>query len=256
MKKDEAVALLSGEFGKRLLGGTINYVINIAWGTFEQRRWRIHSSGTCFFLDCGAGPFLVTAAHVYEAYVEALRVNQGLRCQLGQMEFDLADRLICSLGSDRLDIATFRISADELAALAKQATHGRREWPPANVTVDDGIFFGGFPGRERFQIGDAAVEFGLYVGLTPVSSCSERHFGCSLERDEWIDVIGNGIPEVGYDLGGISGGPAFSIVESAAGLISWQIAGVVYNATASLGEIVLIHHARFIMPNGQLQAPA
>lgn len=136
------------------------------------------------------------------------------------------------------------------------ATHGPREWPPANVAVDDGVFFGGFPGRERIQIGDAAVEFGLYVGLTPVSSSSGRHFGCALDRDEWIDAIGNGIPDIGYDLGGMSGGPAFSIKETPAGLISWEIAGVVYNATANLGEIVLVHHARFIRPDGQLVVPA
>jgi hypothetical protein len=188
-------------------------------------------------------------------YLAARQEHQHLRCQLGEMEFDLGDRLICSLGSERLDIATFRISADELAAIGKQATHGTRDWPPSNVAVDDGVFFGGFPGRERMQIAAAEVQFGLYVGLTPVSSSSERHFGFSLERDEWIDAIGNGIPEVGYDLGGISGGPAFSITETAAGLISWQIAGVVYNATSTLGEIVLAHHARFISPDGQLDSP-
>jgi hypothetical protein len=260
MNHEEAIELLKGNFGREFMRDVINHTIPICWGSYEGKTWSVHSSGTAFLLNCGLETFLVTAAHVYEGYLSALAETTRVRSFLGIIEFDFRGRLIANLGSKVLDIATFRISQSEISQLGKHVAYGPREWPPAPAQRDDGVLFAGFPGRERSHH-QAAVEqtvcFGLYAGLTPVDSSSERHIGCVLERDEWIDSIGNGIPEVGYDLGGASGGPAFLVHESPIGLITRTITGVIYNATAGdMGEIVLIHHVHFINPDGTLCKPA
>ncbi|SDA60783.1 MULTISPECIES: hypothetical protein [unclassified Janthinobacterium] len=255
MTENEAQSLLRGDFGRELLRTMMRYATSIAWGKFDNSKWQVMNAGTAFILDCGQGPFLVTAAHVYEGYLEAKRSSSILRCQLGQTEFDLEARLICSLGSKTLDIATFKIEADEIATLGKMIVSDGKDWPPKDVTPSDGIFFGGFPGKERKQINFETINFGIYAALTPVSSSSERQFGCTLDPDEWIDTTGHGIPAEGYDLGGISGAPAFAVQDSAAGVFSWRFTGVVHSATNNIGAIVLIHHARFIRSDGSLLAP-
>ncbi|WP_152548472.1 hypothetical protein [Cupriavidus sp. SK-4] len=255
MNLEEATTLLRGEFGKTLLHGVLDYATPLAWGVEENGVWRILANGTAFILDCGQGPFLVTAAHVYEGYLEARDEHPTLHCQLGMMEFRPEERLICTLGHRVLDVATFRVEPDEIAALRKRICFGPAEWPPRNVAEHDGVFFGGFPGIERRPNAENAFTFGFYVALTPVSSASQRHFGCAFERDNWIDTLGLGIPAEDYDLGGISGGPMFVLNESESGIFSWHIVGVAYNATNALGEIVLAHHASSIRADGSLVAP-
>jgi hypothetical protein len=255
MNLEEASALLNGDFGRTLLENALNYATPLAWAAEEGDAWQILANGTAFILDCGQGPFLITAAHVYEKYLEHLENYPTLHCQLGEMEFHPEERLICTLGSGVLDIATFRIESDEIASLAKQICVGPAEWPPRNAIEHDGVFFGGFPGGERRLQAKNAFNFGFYVALTPVSSSSQRHFGCAFERENWIDTLGNGIPAEDYDLGGISGCPMFVLNESENGIFSWHIIGIVYNATNALGEIVLAHHASLIMPDGSLFAP-
>ncbi|MCA8287570.1 hypothetical protein [Burkholderia vietnamiensis] len=256
MNLEEAITLLKGDFGKELLHNARNYAIPLAWGIEESGEWTILSNGTAFILDCGQGPFLVTAAHVYEGYLEAREEHAALRCQLGMLEFRLEQRLICTLGQTVLDIATFKIEPDEIAALNKQICHGPADWPPRNAAEGNAVFFGGFPGVERRQIAEDTINQGFYVALTPVSSSSERQFGCAFERENWIDTLGHGIPAEDYDLGGVSGGPMLLLNESESGIFSWHIIGVVYNATNALGEIVLAHHVSSIKADGSLIAPA
>jgi len=191
----------------------IKHTIPVCWGSYEGKVWSVHSSGTAFLLNCGKETFLVTAAHVYEGILARLAEATRVRSFVGDIEFDFQDRLIASLGSAVLDIATFRILDSGISQLKKHIAYGPREWPPAPAQQDDGVLFAGYLGRERSHHQDEAEQtvcFDLYAGLTPVNSSSERHLGCVLERDEWVDSIGNGIPEVGYGLGGASGGGRLS----------------------------------------------
>ena len=251
MNQAEATALLKGEFGKVLLENMMNYVTAVAWGEFSAGEFKIDNNGTAFFLDLGTGPFVVTAAHVYESYLLAKSGNLNLRCVLGSLEIDLEARCIGHLGSGKLDIATFRIEPNELAETGKHICYGASQ----RVTEGSSVLIGGFPGREREKVAAQEYSFGLYVALTPVDSSSERHFGCALDRVNWIDTLGQGLPEVGYDMGGMSGGPALLIQESPEKIISWALAGVIYNSSSKFCEIVLCHHSQFITSDGSLIEP-
>lgn len=256
MTPEETKTLLAGNFGRELHKTACAYAHPLFWALRgDECLWKIEANGTAFALDCGKRPFLVTAAHVYEGYLADLeRYGERVFGSLGSIPFRMEKRLIACLGSKTLDVATFEVTAEEIAESGKNVlVGGQTSWPPDPVREGEGVLFAGFPGSERIeQQADMECNFGLYSAITPVSSVSERHFGCAFDRSEWLDTMGHGIPEEGYDLGGISGCPVLALKESPEGVISWSLAGVGYNATSALGEIFLAHHARAINPDGTL----
>jgi hypothetical protein len=252
MTKSEAIQLIQGNFGKTLLENVMNYVTTVSWGEFTDGNYDLASNGSCFFLNLGKATILVTASHVYEGYLHAKRLKPNIKSAIGSLPFDLEARLIENLGSKVLDIATFKISDSEVKSLGKHICYGAASWPPATVSKNQGIIFGGYPGSERQKNGAQEYSFGLYVALTPVSSSSERQFGCAFDRDNWLDTFGKGLPPERFDLGGISGGPAFLFKESDNKIITWDLVGVVCDGANEIGEIVFFHHAKFIQPDGRL----
>ena len=244
---------------KHLLKGMMSYVTNISWGTFNAGKFDIFDNGTAFLLNLGCQTFVVTAAHVYEGFLYAKAKTKNFKCVLGDVEVDLEERLICSLGSKVLDIATFKITDSELkklSSLNKYPTYGAKSWPIEKVCESAGVIFAGFPGAERESLGDQEYVFGLYTGLSPVTTSNERSFTCQFNRENWIDTFGNGLPVKGYKMGGISGGPAFLYKVSECGVISLDLAGVIYEAASAYGEDLLtMYHSCFIHADGSLVNP-
>ena len=106
-----------------------------------------------------------------------------------------------------LDIATFRITPEEIASSGKQIVHGVDGPWPAPPNVGEAVFFGGFPGCERDQVTSDEFAFGLHSAMVPLTDFTDYQLCCRLERRHWIDVRGLGLPPVGYCFGGVSGGP-------------------------------------------------
>ena len=259
MVPEEAKALLAGDFGRELHKAACAYCHPLFWAVrAENGHWKIKGNGSAFFLDCGKGPFLVTAAHVYEDYVSDLGKENGkVFGSLGSVPFRMEERLLACLGQKTLDIATFAVKKEEVTDSGKNVlVGGQKSWPPDPVKEGEGVLFAGFPGNQRIEEEQKLeCNFGLYSALTPVSSVSDRHFGCAFERSEWLDTMGTGLPEEDFDLGGISGCPVLALKESSTGVISWSLVGVGHNAATTLGEIFLAHHARAINPDGTLNKP-
>ena len=240
------------EVQKEFLKIAASYSLPLFW-TNEKN---VLNNGTAFVLNTGEKTFVVTAAHVYEYYIKAKYTGDASNCQLSNIEFELEERRISDNRSESMDIATFSISEKETKSLDKCVLQGnQKSWPPTRPSTEEAIVIAGFPGIERIEDKEKECNFGLHCFNTPVSSVSERHFGCSFERQHWIDVFDNGLPEELYNLGGISGSPALALNMSEAGVVSWRLAGVVYEAKASkvLGEILLIHHADYINTDGTVE---
>lgn len=291
-KLNEGRELVNSELHKYILENTINYVTNISWGleipavrerdyfgvlylrknVNKKNDFKICNNGTAFLLNLGEETFLVTAAHVYEAYLRMkskvnllnrLRLKQKkeeikFRCIVGETQIDLEDRLICSLGSKILDISTFKVTNFEIEELKKlkKIIHTPLEFPTERVTKDAGVLFGGFPGEERKWVDTQEYQFGLYTAFTPVTTSNDRDFTCQLDRTFWIDTLGKGLPATGYDMGGVSGGPAFLIKTTNGGILTISLVGVIYNATTSFGaDLLKIQHSSFILSNGMLTNP-
>lgn len=66
MFKNISGSELTGVFGNQLLRAACKYAIPLFWSTKNGTYWTvINNNSTAFILDCGNGPFVVTAAHVY-----------------------------------------------------------------------------------------------------------------------------------------------------------------------------------------------
>ena len=238
------------EVMKQYLEIASGYSMPLFWGKSDLA---VSANGTAFILDTGMRKFVVTAAHVYRSYLEQKHKEEVDFCQLSTLNFDLEKRLISAPDSGEVDIATFEISQDEIESIGANVLRGsNHSWPPSRPSEGNMIVVSGFPGLERLRKEDDYYSFGYYGFNTPVNTISNRHFGCSLDRKYWRDALGKGFPPKNYDMGGISGAPVIALIKSEAGLVSWRLAGIVYEAAASdmLGEIMFAHHADLVDLNG------
>lgn len=225
--------------------------------------WRYHSrvmqtpllprQGSVCFVDCGRGPFAVTAGHVYEQFV-ADRVQYRIRgCQIGNVGFNPEERLIARGTHQGLDIATFRVTPEEIAATGKKILRGNDGAWPQPPAIGSAVFLGGFPGCERDQVGPHEMVFGLYSAMPMLTSFTDHQLCCQFDRNHWVDVRGLGLPLVGYDLGGASGGPMLAPVFED-GAWGWRLLGIISEARSTEGfERATAVRAHFIQPDGNLR---
>lgn len=66
-----------------------SYSIPICWIAAEDRKPVILDYGSAFLLDCGTGPFLITANHVYQGFRGAKTKHPDVVCIVGELRFDL-----------------------------------------------------------------------------------------------------------------------------------------------------------------------
>jgi hypothetical protein len=197
------------EFWQRMHNAGAEYISWLFW-RYESKMLKtplMPAQGSIFFLDCGRGPFAVTADHVYEGFLEDRDAYSVRSCQIGNIPFNPEERLIARGKNLGIDIATFEVTPEEIVATGKRVIKGiDGPWPPP-PQPNEVVFFGGFPGGERDAVGQNEMVFGLHSAMPGLTSFTDRQLCCQLDRRSWIDVRGLGLPPVGYDLGGVSGGP-------------------------------------------------
>ena len=249
--KEKAIELYHGPFGKVMRELAASYVAPVFWQERNKEGGSRLRNSTMFFLDAGEGPFAVTARHVCQEYRVAKKDFPGTPCQLGNLPFDLEDRLISLIESDGdgPDIATFRIEPEEVDRLGKTVLTGSRKvWPPPPPQQGQGMFFAGFPGQARVRTATDEINFGIFHGGLTATSVSDRTISGQIDPDYLVETLwGNSAP-ADYDIGGISGAPLLALVNDD-GAWSWRLAGVVYTAHRDWG-LVKAARADFILPGG------
>jgi hypothetical protein len=210
------------------------------------------NNASCFFLDFSERLFLVTAAHVYDGYLEAKQKSGkgNIICHIDNILFDPEARI---RGYNRgLDIATFEFSYDDLIQMRKQAI-ATSPWPPPEPIETNAAFFGGFPGISRLWLRRNAVSFGLYLAHTPITTVTDRQITCRFDRDAWVPIEGRRIPPLGSDLGGLSGGPVLLPLGTEEGVWHYCLGGVISQAQTSADfETIVAVRAHFINPDGTI----
>jgi hypothetical protein len=225
----EAWALAAGSFGRELAKALMAYATPILWSAGETSG-RLDDevrSGTTFFLDCGQGPFGVTAGHVFEAHKARADVA-GVPCNIGLGQpgsgrlFDLRERVIACSHSP--DIATYRISPEEIARTGARVVTATK-WPSQPPRVGDVVAFVGFPGSSRRIKAPRQISFETFHGAAFVESVSPERICCPTPR-EWITPIaGMRFPGPDENAAGLSGGPVFCFERG--DVLSWRLMGVV-----------------------------
>jgi len=242
------------EFHRRMLDSGADHVTWFMW-RYQSKTIEtplLPRQGSMFFLDCGREPFAVTAGHVFEQFVEDRRLRRVRSCQIANIPFNPEERLI-PWGKDLgLDVATFKVTPEEIAATGRKIVRGTDGAWPAPPNPNEAVFFGGFPGGERDSIGPHEMVLGLHRAIQRLTSFTEHQLCCQFAREDWIDVGGIGLAPVGYDLGGASGGPMLQPV-FVDGAWGWRLVGVVSEAVSVEGfERVTAVRAHFILPDGRL----
>ena len=238
--RDEAIRLMRGGLAKAMRDVAASYVMPICWITARDRKPLILDNGSAFLLDCGAGPFLVTANHVYQGFRTAKEKHPDAVCLVGDLRCDLRDRLIAS--DPAYDVATFRIGQDEIGRLANYAngkvvlTGSQTSWPPAPPAIERGVFFVGFPGdgrKMRPYRGNSLVEIDWvgYTALAVASGVSATDVTLVFDHEHDFDVgLRPTIPS-DWALGGCSGAPLLTFVEER-GIFSWRLGGIIYESSS------------------------
>ena len=113
-----------------------------------------------------------------------------------------------------------------------------------------------FPEGERDRIADKEFSFGLHSAMVPQTSFTEHQLCCQFDRRYWMDIRGLGLPPVGYELSGASGGPMLQPIFKD-GEWDWWLVGVISEGVmAEDFERITAVRAHFILPDGRLSPPA
>lgn len=249
--------MMRGGLAKAMRDIAASYVMPLCWITARDRKPFILDNGSAFLLDCGTGPFLVTANHVYRGFLEAKVEHPDTVCIVGDVRFDLAARHIAS--DPVYDVATFRVDQDEIDKLAHYAsgklvlTGSQTSWPPPPPAIDRGVFFVGFPGdgREmRPYRGNSLVEIDWvgYTALAVASGVSDTDITLVFDHEHDFDAgLRPSVPS-DWALGGCSGAPLLTFVEQR-GIFSWRLGGIIYESSSL---ILKASRADCLNPDGTL----
>lgn len=219
---DKAKELLAGDLGdvyRRILK---DCCVPIYWFRLDTNDVAIAHNGTLTIVQTPKKLLGVTAAHVLHQYQSNL--NRGaVRLQLmNEVVDDLCDRMIDV--SDRLDIATFALD-DGLVKRLGCTPLG--VWPPRPPQEGKGIMVAGYPGVERIESKDFTVNFGLFTVIGVARTVTDKQITWLLEREHQLANAKIPAPPPEYDLGGISGGPLISWIESENFILHYCLSGIV-----------------------------
>jgi hypothetical protein len=181
LSKEEAIALTSGRFAAEVEVAIVGYMIPFLWFIPTANNDLKARNGTAFFVTADR-TFVVTANHVLVGYLESRELHgPRVHCQLGNLRFNPKERLIAR--DEKLDIATFSISPDEV----RQSYDGKSamSFDPMAPQIGKGVFFAGFPGRERRRLQPREMESGVFTALTVADNVSDLRFlGISSGNDK------------------------------------------------------------------------
>jgi hypothetical protein len=257
--REEAIRLMRSGLAEAMRDVAASYVIPICWITARNGKPLILDNGTAFLLNCGAGPFLVTANHVYRGFRAAKEEHSDAVCVVGELRFDPVDRLISFDAA--YDVATFRVTQHEIETLARYAggkltlTGSQSSWPPAPPAIDRGVFFVGFPGdgrKMRPYRGNSLVEIDWlgYTALAVANGVSATDITLIFDHEHDFDIGHRRTIPTDWALGGCSGAPLLTFVEQR-GVCSWRLGGIIYESSK---VILKAARADCLKPDGTLNA--
>jgi hypothetical protein len=256
---------ISAEKAKELLSGPLADVYrsilkaccaSIFWyGRGRRDLGAILHNGTVTFVrtpDCLIG---VTAAHVLRKYLVDSD-GDGVTIQIDDAVVpDLKSRIISLPRPGGTDIATFRLDQKILGQMAKQITP-LENWPPRPPQEGRGIMLAGYPAIERLSKG-RNVEFGLFTAIVIARTVSDRQITWLVEPDAQLETANIPPPPPRYGLGGVSGGPLITWLESENYISSFVLGGIItehpeYEANDFSIERVIASRADLVTTSGRV----
>lgn len=251
ISESEAKRLTAGPLSRVYREIVMNCCRAIYWFRYDDPNIPILNSGTITFLETPKMLLGLTAAHVLRGY-EADKAAYPIRLQIGDVVVNDVFEHIVQI-SDRLDIATLMLKPTILPAMGKDFSP-LRAWPPLVPQEGRGIVLGGFPGVSRDVIGRAEVSFGLFTALGVARVVTDEQITWALDRNFLVTDHELPQPPPNCELGGISGGPLISMLETENHLSHYRISGLISQASAGLENIVA-KRIDFVRDDGSIYEP-
>jgi hypothetical protein len=172
-------------------------------------------------------PFVITAAQPVLEYQRRLAGDSTGRVWLGQLQVDdITERLVCL--SERHNLATLRVSPDELDALGPRAVFfNPLRWPPAQVHPGEEVRVLGYP-RDQWP---ASLTYTFRV-----ESVASRRFEAVLSS---VDMPGH--------MEGLCGAPVFRTGSNP------EFVGIVVESMFH-NEVIRAQHAMYVDQCGQMDS--
>lgn len=216
---------------------------------------------TAFVLQFGQRLIGVTADHVIDEYLAALKADERMLCQLGTARI-WPERSIVAR-SKSLDIATFAISQDELInSKTVPLDCSGSNWPPPEIAEGDTISMAGFLDESRDRRGYREYDMSAYGGHGIAESVTPRTIVTVYEPQKvGAPMPGIPLPPLGLNMSGCSGGPVL-LMKATAGILRWHIIGLIYQGPKGTaeGELansdrVFIRRIHFLNSDGTINDP-
>jgi hypothetical protein len=262
LSREEAIAIMRNGLGDAELALITSFCAPLYWVVGRDTNGNpIARNGTVFFLDAGEGAFAITACHVIHGWIRDQKAGGGPLCIATNgtpLKIIWADRIIAAHSA--IDIATFRITPEEVSKLGKTVLTGsQKTWPPRAPAQSCGLYYCGFPNIGTAPISPHALSFGAVRGSGVATSINDRDVVTLFERQYWLPDPEHGAPPPNFDFGGISGGLMLTVVQST--IRSWTLTGVIYEGPSTSDvpgeaienfETLRARRAHFIFPDGNL----
>ncbi len=228
---EQARALVRGELGTQMAKFPARFCKPAYFGAPPARdRPAAINNGTATLLDFRGMLLAITCHHVIEGYRRKLADDPDCFFAIADSHFDPLPQIISE--DNATDIAVIQVTAEQAAVITRnnngigEAFYSLNVWQPEPVEVGDFVTYAGFPGDLREHLSFDGISFGSYSsGACRVTDQHADYLTCEFEREYWIENFVEREPE---SLGGLSGGPAFLIRHSAAGIVSYEFAGLIY----------------------------
>jgi hypothetical protein len=222
------------EFCKQITQTALQWARPIWWYDWQQPFEKLKITGaSCFVLRFKTAYIGVTAAHVVNQLLEARRYTASLDCRLQLTPFNLLYTVIET--NDDLDIATFRISEEQVRSSGVQAFDVSAKWPPEiPIGREMPIQLVGFPECLReIDYAGGSVKCGAYRALALVEDYNDREIITIYDPEQ-----SQGSPRLlplGFNMSGCSGGPA--VIHHTRNFIHrWYPAGLILRGPLGQGE--------------------
>jgi hypothetical protein len=195
------------------------------------RPFRVNN-GTASLLKTHGQFFAVTCEHVLRHYRKVRGAEPNCVMVIGDCHFDPLPQIV--IEDQVIDVCVIRLTPTQAAEVTRGETGIGRDFFTLEaqlstpVKIGDFVTFAGFPGELRRPESFDSLNFGTYSsGAARVTDRHADYLVCQFEREFWVRSGDNGDPEPEH-LGGLSGGPAFVLRHSPAGIMSYEFCGIVF----------------------------
>jgi hypothetical protein len=248
------------ELYKQIAQTGLQWCRPIWWYDWQQPFEKLKITGaSCFVLRFKTGYVGVTAAHVVNELLKARRCTPSLACLIQLTHFNILNAIIDA--NDKLDIATFRISEEQVRSSGVQAFDVSAQWP-AEIQINRQmpIQLVGFPEFLReIDYASGSVSCGAYQALALVEDCHDREIIVIYDPEQsWGSP---GLLPLGLNMSGCSGGPAV-IHHTRNSIHRWYPVGLILGGRHGQGEgdsasydAIRIRRIDCIAPDGHIQTP-